>query len=664
MKLIKEIKVIKVILNDYKFHFFWAALILLAASKLILVANNEILALYAPHDELWHISAASRAFWFAKEYTQMTFIQYPVYPLFIFITHFFGIPLRVIIEIFYILSAFLLSLSLIKAGLNRFLGIICFALIIFQPITFYLFDHTLAETLYAPLLLLSVASFIQLWINREENRSLLFSFSTGVFFALLWLTRKESALIAMFLFFVALAILATSFKNKHFLKNTFTVLKRTTIIPLAIIFLFYIIICSANYQTFGLFAPSELDASGYKSAYNALQRIQTSKSTQYVPVSSEAREIAYSVSPSFQKVRPFLEDKNNFAFFWTKKSQGIDNEMAAGWFYWMLRDATYAAGFKDATSADTFYKQVASEINSAIKENKIKSRFVLIDFIDPDFYKYLPQFPTSFTRISQLIFTTEQPPAVSDNPDLTSNVKDLFDEMANRRTIATKSNNDQTSLKGWAFQDDERLISVGLTNALGELLTSNSDFASRQDVQEFYAKDGVITPLNSGFDISYTGDKTLIRNGLLEFVTDKNTFKIPIDSLKKNKLTKIETNGSTLMLSIENKSFPKLNLFEKITIKIKQCIWSIYGEITKLLSFTALLALVFSTIKMRKLKIDNITMIIVFLSFIIITRILLFSLLDTASWDGAQPRYIFPIMPLYAAVLLLVINKILPKRNF
>lgn len=656
------LKKIKPALHSHKTYIFWSCFAILALFKIFLVSDNEILALIKPNDDLWHILAASHAFWFAKEYTQITFIQYPVYPLFIFFAHFSGLPLRISIELLYILSGFLLSLSLIKAGVNKLIGIACFTLIIFQPVSFYLFDHTLAETLYAPLLLLSTASFIQLWIHRHKASSLFFSITTGSLFALLWLTRKESMLIAVFLFLVFLITLATSFQNKHFSKNTVVIAIRTTIIPSIIIFLFYTIICIANYRTFGIFAPSELDAPGYMSAYSALQKIQTQNTIRYVPVSSEAREIAYSISPSFQKLRPFLENKDNFAFEETKKYQGIDNEMAAGWFYWMLRDSVYTAGYTTAPVAEAYYNQVATEINSAIQEKKIGHRTVLFSFIDPSFYKYLPELPVSFFKISKLLVDTQEPAPSSDDQGLETNYKNTVDRMANRRAALVDKTQDQIlTIRGWAFLSGEKISSVALVDASGKLLSSNTDFNERQDVKDFYKNDSEV-PLNSGFAISYTGDDPNIQNGFLEFTVKDNLFKTPLNSLQKNTLTQIE-NGDILLLSIEEKILPESNTIGTIPEKIQQTLWKVYGNIILALSLITLVALTLSVRKIKYSKPDNLTTIIIFISFIIVTRLLLFSLVDISSWNGVQPRYIFPIMPLYGVLLLLILHKLFLKHS-
>jgi len=504
-----------------------------------------------------------------------------------------------------------------------------------------------------------VASFINLWIRRNDSHSLFFSVSTGILFALLWFTRKESLLIAFFLFFVAMLIITLSLKYKQSIKSTVGIIKRLLIIPTVIIFLFYITICSFNYHTYGIFAPSELNGSGYKSAYKALQKIQTSNTIRYVPVSTEAREIAYSISPSFQKIRPILEDRNNFAFFWTKKDQGIENEMAAGWFYWMLRDATFKAGFKTATSADLFYAEIAREINSAIEKKEIRSRTVLFDFIDPNFMEFISEFPSSFFKISKLFISTQSTSPTFDDQELNTEELRAFDEMANRRISLVEMKKGKIStISGWAFVNGEKINSIALTDSSGGILTSTSNLDERPDVKNMYDRDNIIVLPNSGFSISLRSNSYGIKNGSLEFNTADNSFKIPIKKLKNNKLTEIKNGDKKLLLSIESKNFPKEYTTNTITKNTQKYIWGYYGKTISILSIVSLIILTVSTVKLKELKLDDLTIIIILISFIIITRISLFSLLDISSWNGAQVRYIFPVIPLYSVLLILILNKL------
>lgn len=647
-----------------KKFLYWSIFPILAIAKIILISDNEVLARYFPHDDLWHITAASRAYWFAKTYDQMILIQYPIYSLFIFITHLSGIPLRITIEITYILSAFLLSLSLMKAGLHKVLGLFYFILMVFHPVSLYLFDYTLAETLYTPLLLLSLAAFIQTWLRRNGNDSLPYSVASGILFALLWMTRKENILIAIFLLFVAFVILVTSFRNRGFQKKSLLVLRNLVVIPSLIILFFVMGICTLNYHAFGIFAPSSLDASGYKSAYKALQSINAGESTRYVPVSTAAREIAYSVSPSFRELKPFLEDRNNFAFIWSNKAQGIDNDMAAGWFYWVLRDAVYNAGYKTPRQENDFYGKIATEIYSAINSGQVRSRPVLLDFVDPYFYKYLPYLPKSFSKINALFFSTNEPPTSFDDDWLSAENMELVDRMANRRTAVVKFKQEQdATISGWAFAANDSLRTVAIADSAGIVISSTEAFSTREDVQGHFKDTISGVPSETGFSVSFPGDQPPSKKGVLIVETVNNSYKIPLNSFKKRGgLYTAENSGQTLYITIEKRNFPQMGDIETSIVNMKHRLWKHYGKIIFFLFVTTLIATILVIVKFRKLLVDDFTPIVAFVAFIILTRMLLFAVLDSSSWDGAQFRYLFPVMPLYATFPFLIIQQCLQKR--
>ena len=75
-------------------------LICLVIGKLILMSQNEILASYSPHDDLWQIRAAGRAYW-GGDYSPDKLYHLPVFPIFIAIVRLFGLPLRLAFEIVY-----------------------------------------------------------------------------------------------------------------------------------------------------------------------------------------------------------------------------------------------------------------------------------------------------------------------------------------------------------------------------------------------------------------------------------------------------------------------------------------------------------------------------------------------------------------------------------
>jgi hypothetical protein len=667
---------------------FYGSFLIIGFLKLFTVSHHEIIASYTFYDEFWQIQSASNAYWFVRNPTHMSFVHLPVYPLFIFFNHLTGIPLRISMEIVYLISGFVFSLSLLKIGLNRAGVVLSYLMIAFHPVSLDLFDRTLAETFYAPLLLFSLACLIFLITNKSKRKATFFSFLTGLFLALLWFTRKESILIAGILGLVFLISLFLAKKEKLNRKETLVLIKKTVFIPSVIIFLFFILICNANYYTFGLFAPTELTSSGYKQAYKALQKIKTKEHRRFVPVSTEAREIAYRISPSFRELRPTLENRDNFAFWGAKNEYHIENEMGGAWFYWVLRNAVYYTGYKDAKSADNFYRRVATEINTAIDQDQIEGRLVISSFIDPNFYEYLIYFPTSFNNLWKNFLNTTAPLERIENVDknLFPDIENKVNQVTNRRPWIIESNAKEV-ISGWAFiENNVKIKEIILKDEDGQIIPTTTIPRERLDVSSHFLKEIPDIPLKTGFSLYSKGgcqnfqESNLLTNinfaffqeqclnlkkGYLEFIADDgNRNKISLKTLELETTLLIKTaNGANLHLFIEQINTPKYQDRDLLRNNIQDFAWKFYGKIILYLSIIGFFSAIILALYYKKIPQNNL-IVLAILFFVIVSRLSLFTLLDISSWSGNDSRYLFPVMPVYSAFLtLLISNSVLALRS-
>lgn len=631
---------------------------LLALFKFYLISREEILALYAPHDEFWYILAASRWVWFSQNYDLMTMIHLPVYPIFIALWHLTGIPLRIGIDLVFILSSFYLTYALRKINASQIICILIFSLIILHPLSFDLFNRTLAETFYTPLLLSFLASLILMWISADKKK-LFFSILMGFFAGLLWFTREESVLILGMLALVYLLIAFFAFKEAKDWKQVVKQLKIPILPSLIIISCFTIFIYAANYAKYGLFAPSALNGSDYKSAYTALLKIKPEKTVRFVPITSDTRQKAYSVSPSFRELKPYLENHSNFAYFWTKKEMGIDNEMAAGWFYWMLRDAVSMAGYKTAAEENSFYRRMANEINQGIEEGKVSSRLVPLSFLDPGTFSYLSYFPSSLKKISTLFVETRKSSEASLKDNIFSGQnKIIIDSETNRR--AHNINSGSVALNGWAFLKTDRVLKVSLENEAGGVIASTSFFSARPDVQAGY-KEGINTiPGEIGFNLEINQpEESLVDTILVFYGENGQIYKAPyakLNLLKPDQIKSI-TSDQYLNFAIDQKNVTGNVDGSSLNNRIQDIIWFIYGKIILILSCLGLFSFFVTVYFWKNLNYkEPVYSVLAIMLFAVISRTFLFALLDIGSWNAAQqPRYLFPVMPVYSTFLAVLV---------
>lgn len=630
---------------------FYAALLILAGIKLFLVSNNEIVALDRPHDQLWYINSAAQIYWKA-EYTQMAFVHLPAYPLFIYLFHLTKIPLRLGIEVFYLVSSFYFCFTLTKIGMNKILSLVTFVLIIFHPFSFNLFDHTLAESFYTPMLLLSLGLLIKLLDEFDSNKTTIFSILTGNAFAILWLTRDENILIAL-LFSALLFSAILLFYLKRIKKET---LKQFTtyvfLIPMTCIILATIFVSTCNLFVFGSFSSSDLHSRGYKAAYKALQSIDADTNIRFVPVTTRARELAYEVSPTFKTLKPILENSSNYAFYYTKVTTDIDGEMGAGWFYWILRDAVFQTGSKSSEAADTTYTQIANEINQAFANNTLKKRLVILDFVDPNFLKYIHALPDSLVKILKLFIEPNKFPHEYDQI-MPNEVIDRINHLTNRRSVLI-SKPEYGVLTGWVLNTTDKIQEVKIETVDKKIISSTDVFYNRQDVYNGFSLllPTLKTTTPVGFTIRINDVFDANEANLIYVFTDQTV----VTPILPSSIGNIQKNDETFYTAIDSLTMPSQNTTNSMKTYWQEKIWLVYGKTIQYLSLFAFIFLGILLVRIPKVVNQKLLLVLLLLIVVIASRILLFAVLDTSSWSGAQMRYIFPVIPLYMAILLIIID--------
>jgi hypothetical protein len=630
----------------------------LAGIKLMLISGEEIIAANRPHDDLWQILAAARWYWFG-DYTYMTFVHLPVYPLWIATTHFAGLPLRIGIEILFVASAVVFSLSLSKAGVHKGICLAACCLIIFHPVSFHVFNYALADTLYPPVLLLALAALIMMWIYREDRRCMRYSVAMGIFFSILWNLRKENILIVGLLLFMALVFLLALWREDKSWQAIGSRIAVLILIPGAIILIVSFSLRAMNFMKFGLFVSTEMAAPGYCAAYKALQRIRPPQSIRFVPVSKAAREAGYGVSPAFRELEPYLEGQ--LGYNWAALSQelmGPPGEIGAGFFYWALRDAVAMAGhYRSAREADVYFQRIADEINGAIDDGRLPGRTVVISFLDPDASNYLPYLPDSLLTMWRLFTPVTEPVREKEDPNLPINIRKAFDIMANRRPALTSGG--PVTLNGWAFHESEGITQISLRTAEGRVLASTVQFSPRPDVTKGYKANGMENvPENTGFTLTIAQGRQLL-DAYLVMVTDRNgEYAIPYNQIDAGKTLWAALPGADKKVNFALDSVSQPKNSGEVQKSLQSFLWTIYGKIVAYLTYIGIFGVVVLLFCYKNIDVkDNIYVILSILLFVVLSRVSFFALLDASSWPGNAPRYLLPVMPVYSCFLLVFIYK-------
>ena len=199
--------------------------------------------------------------------------------------------------------------------------------------------------------------------------------SLGLSISAFWLTREEGIWLIPSVALIICFTIYDLWVNKC--NDVWKRVLAICLIPIGIWSISILSVSAINYHKYGVFCTVEMKAEPYKAAYGALSRVSPDRHIPYVPVTKATREEIYEVSPSFAKLKPFLEGGVGKA--WASPGSFLTGfnpdeiEIAGGWFMWALRDAAAWAGFHDnGKEAMSYYSQIAREVNQACKSGSIK----------------------------------------------------------------------------------------------------------------------------------------------------------------------------------------------------------------------------------------------------------------------------------------------------
>lgn len=513
--------------------------------------------------------------------------------------------------------------------------------------------------------MLALACLILVWISRESRHLVKYALLTGFVFGVLWHVRKENILLLVILIVFTLAIIYVLWRERRTPREIIRYVGLAVLIPAGVILSFSALIQTANWAKFGLYVSSDMNASGYTAAYRALLRIKPDRSIRFVPVPGDVRQKAYAVSPAFRELAPYFEGEFGYAVAsGTRKWMGISNEIAAGWFYWALRQAAALAGHhRTAKEANTYYQRIADEINTAIDNGQLIGRTVFLDFLDPDIFTYLPYFMSSLQKICGVFTSTDEPQRVKDDTDeVPEQVRRAFDVAANRRAALTADESvvirGLVVIRGWVFIDKSVVKKVSMRTVNGQILGSTDQFSPRPDVAKGFDGAGIHDiPVNTGFTLVVTGNAQQLSD--IRFVAESSEgveYAHPCEKIVVGRPIEIAGAGfhEKVVFAYDAVSPPWTT--DAIRKSLQSMIWVVYGRLLTYLGYIGIVALLIIVIFQRTVAVPAGVSVILWLLFCtIITRIFLFSLIDVSSWSGNQVRYLFPAMQLYGCFLTLVI---------
>ena len=360
-------------------YWFWAGLII-TAFKLWLTRAQPVYAIGgAAHDDrLFLLLAESliKGEWLGA-YNQMTLAKGPFYSIWIAGLYWFGIPLGLGVQLAYAGACALLTRACRPAIRSAGLLFAIYAFLLWNPMSFEgpTLGRIIRQQIYTPLALVILAGLVALYGRRAEklSRQLPWAILVGLASGCFWLTREESVWLVPSVGLLAVAAIVGAYRISRLQVGTMT---RSFGVAIACAALPIFLVAWQNHRHYGWFGTVEFRAPEFNDAYGAMVRVKMGPEIPYVPVTRQAREAMYAISPSFAKLQPFLE--GDYGRDWAgagtpmTKQPAAERQIGGGWMTWALRDTVAAAGFcHDAKEAMIFYQKMADDINRACDAGRL-----------------------------------------------------------------------------------------------------------------------------------------------------------------------------------------------------------------------------------------------------------------------------------------------------
>lgn len=373
----------------------WGLLVValvLVLFKLWLVSAQTVQAIGdARHDDWLFLKLASalvRGQWLGA-YDEITLAKGPFYSMFIAASFVLGIPLFTAQHLLYVGACGLLVAALRPWVSHRGVLLAMFAVLLFNPVTYDASAHlrVLRQNLTPALSLTIVAALIGMHGQRaatKVRRLLPWAFSGGIALAAFWLTREDVIWILPAFILPWSMTLWITWREAA---PDRTARLALVSMPMAMLVSGLLVVSSLNWLHYGVFTTCEFRHRDFKRAYGALLGVGSASWHRYVPLSHEARERIYGVSPAFAELRPHLEGElGDGRAIESAKYLPLPpgREIGGGWFVWALREAVAAAGHaRSGAEAMRFYSTVAEEVGSALDRGALAGSGRRSGFLPP-----------------------------------------------------------------------------------------------------------------------------------------------------------------------------------------------------------------------------------------------------------------------------------------
>jgi hypothetical protein len=640
-------------MGHIKKHLILIAIIcfLLTLLKLWLIQGQSISArAEAANDDRLYIN---NAYWILKgrwlgPLDQNTLAKGSVYPLWIVFAFISGIPLLLSQHLLYITACIAVLIAirpLVKHLESLFL---IYIILLYNPITFTneTMTRVLRDGIYPALTMFMFAFAIGLFLRQENpySKRIVWAAGLGISTVALWLTREEGIWVVPFLVLLIGFSVVKMWKagKAKYLKNL-AYWGLSLAIWIGLVFL----VSAINYFHYGIFAETEINTKSFQEAYGALTRVKPANWQSDVPVSSEARQRIYIISPAFAELKPYLEGPLGKYYVQIGSTMGTPNEILGGWFMWAFRDAVAAAGYyQSGKYPQAYYRRLANEINTACTDLRLECTLPRASLVPPWRNEYIQPILRMFwegirytTRFAT--FSAIPSPSIGSPEGIL-----FFENITWGRYQATTK---RFYLSGWAVKANSSL-SFSLRNKTGDYSAMTLQLSPSQDVYQYllsrgedieeakYARFKISTSCIDSCTLEVRNADNLLASLPLQanINTPRMISQDPIYLYIDSAIIK----GDDELLAEQLKS-------DRVKQKILNQVGNIFAIFTPWLAILSAIAYIYLSIKLI-IKGDNVIewMVISSILCLYLCRIFLIALVSATSWVAINNVYLASAYPL------------------
>lgn len=447
-------------------------------------------------DDNLYLDLAKNWYW-NRNYDRLSIVRPPAFPLWIALVNFVGLPLAISLKALYLSGGLMMARAGFRLSIPTYLVLAVLGLFAFQPTVLPVLLRITPDGFYACIAMHALAQLgfyaASDTLRKKNIHASLFGFLIGV----LILTRDEYLIaVGILLLFIVLYLLVPLLakSTKPIRIESIGLLILCCASPVFVVLL-------ANKLKFDALAISQFTTSGYNSMYKAALSVDREKKVKGVPITLEALDRVYEISPSWRSISDDLNAQAKLVSRSTAYFTRDPEEIGAGAFPWVMLNVVSANGyFESQESAERFLHSLGDEITEAQKAGLLGSRNLLFSLVDPDWKFWLPDFFISMRKALSWTFLPKKVPTpyYSGTGAHREQLASLYRDTTMRPNDPSEIHITHAKVNGWIVKNHDTITEIRIEGA-GEPIVRFTDFKQRADVYDTYKAFEV--QMNSAFEI-------------------------------------------------------------------------------------------------------------------------------------------------------------------